>query len=373
MNETQYAGFLDRLYGSVVERNDWTAVIARFADMVGGDQAWLPSLDLLSGGGGGVIARIDPKAQDAYFQYYFQTNPFVRLGPAELAAPWPLVITTDEDRFIREDFVRTEYYNDFLRPQKIHSTLVVRLGRHGVMQSTLSLGRPVDRGQFSRSDIELANRLHPDLIRAFNLSRRFADLKDFSAGLAETLNRSQHAVFLLDAGGRIRHANAAAEGLLGEPDGLWAAAGRLTAASTADARRLEGLIARAACPDAARREAGSMGLKTPSRRLQLSLIVAPMRSDRSLGAGSASVLVCVADLEAGLSLPERQLRDLFSFTPAETRLALTLFEGASLRETAESLGTSPATVRNQLASIFAKTGVNRQAELIQLMMRMLVA
>ncbi|HEX4197215.1 MAG TPA: helix-turn-helix transcriptional regulator [Caulobacteraceae bacterium] len=373
MNETQYAGFLDRLYGSVVERDDWTDIIARFADMVGGAQAWLPSLDLLSGGGDGVIARIDPKAQDAYFQYYFQTNPFVRLGPAELAAPWPLAITTDEDRFLREDFVRTEYYNDFLRPQEIHSTLVVRLGRHGVMQSTLSLGRPVDRGQFSRSDIELANRLHPDLVRAFNLSRRFADLKDFSAGLAETLNRSRHAVLLLDAAGRIRHANAAAQALLGEPDGLCAAAGRLTAASTADARRLEGLIARAASPDASSREAGSMGLRTPSRRLPLSLIVAPLRSERSLGPGAASVLVCVADLEASLSPPERQLRDLFGLTPAEIRLALALLEGASLRETAQSLGTRLTTVRNQLASIFVKTDVNRQAELIQLMMRLLMA
>jgi DNA-binding CsgD family transcriptional regulator len=372
MNETDYTGFLDRLYGSVVERGDWEGVIARFADLVGGARAWLPSLDLSNGGGQGVIARIDPQAQDAYFQYYYSTNPFVRLGPSELAASWPLWVTTDEDRFLKEDFAGTEYYNDFLKPQDIHSVLVVRLGRHGVMQSTLNITRPIGQGQFSGADIEIANRLHPDLVRAFNLSRRFADLKDFSAGLAETLNSSRHAIFLLDAQGGIRHANAAAEALLGEPDGLCAVAGRLAATSTPAARRLEALIARAACPDGARREAGSMGLKTPSRRLPLSLIVAPLRSDRSLARGAASVLVCVADLEAGLSLPERQLRDLFGLTPAETRLALALLEGADLREAARSFAVSFATVRNQLSSIFAKTDVNRQAELIQLMMRLLV-
>jgi len=372
MNEGDYAGFLDRLYGAVIERADWEGVITRFTDLIGGAQAWLPSLDLSTGGGQGVYARFDPSVQDAYFQYYYSTNPFVRPGPAEMATPWPLVVTTDEDRFLKEDFTATEYYNDFLKRQAIHSVLIVRLGRHGVMQSTLNVTRPIGREQFSGPDIELANRLHPDLVRAFNLSRRFADLRDFSAGLAETLNHSRHAVFLLDAAGAIRHANLAAEALLAEPDGLRAAGGRLTAASTPAARRLEALIARAASPDGSRREAGSMGLKTPSRRLPLSLIVAPLRSDRSLGPRAASVLVCVADLEAGLSLPERQLRELFGLTPAETRLALELLKGADLREAAQSLGTSPTTVRNQLAAIFAKTDVNRQAELIQLMMRLLV-
>jgi DNA-binding CsgD family transcriptional regulator len=115
-----------------------------------------------------------------------------------------------------------------------------------------------------------------------------------------------------------------------------------------------------------------MGLKTPSRRLPLSLIVTPLRSDRSLGPRAASVLVCVADLEAQLSLPERQLRDIFGLTPAETRLALALLKGADLREAAQSFGISRDTARNQLTSIFAKTDVNRQTELIQLMMRLLV-
>jgi DNA-binding CsgD family transcriptional regulator len=371
MNEGDYAGFLDRLYGAVIERADWEGVITRFTDLIGGAQAWLPSLDISTGGGQGVYARFDPSVQDAYFQYYYSTNPFVRAGPVEMARSWPLCVDTDEDRFLKEDFTRTEYYNDFLKRQAIHSVLIVRLERRGLMQSTLNITRPISREQFSGPDIELARRLHPDLVRAFNLSRRFADLKDFNAGLSETLNLSRHAVLLLDGAGAIRHANAAAEALLREPDGLCAVRGRLTAVSPSAARRLEALVARAASADGAWREAGSMGLKTPSRRLPLSLIVSPLRSERSVGPRAASVLICIADLEAGLSLPERQLRELFGLTPAETRLALELLKGADLREAAQALGTSPTTARNQLASIFARTDVNRQAELIQLMMRLL--
>ena len=55
--------------------------------------------------------------------------------------------------------------------------------------------------------------------------------------------------------------------------------------------------------------------------------------------------------------------------PLNFRLALALFEGASLTEAAEGLKISRFTAQNHLARIFEKTGVNRQAVLIKLMMR----
>jgi DNA-binding CsgD family transcriptional regulator len=77
----------------------------------------------------------------------------------------------------------------------------------------------------------------------------------------------------------------------------------------------------------------------------------------------------VTDLEAEVSLPEQRLRDLFGLTPAETRVALALFDGLSPADAATGLGVSFHTVRNQLVRIFEKTGTNRQTELVRLMMR----
>ena len=53
----------------------------------------------------------------------------------------------------------------------------------------------------------------------------------------------------------------------------------------------------------------------------------------------------------------------FSLTPAETRLALAIAEGKSLSALAEQNDVSLHTVRNQLKSVFAKTGVSRQLDL----------
>src|ERR1700683_4267660 len=189
VSETEYADFLDLLYGAAVEQSQWEQVIARFADMIGGARVWMPELSLASGLGTGVIARIDPAAQTTYFQYFAKRNPFVRPMLSNPQAPWPPCGRTEEDDFEKGEFVRTEYYNDFLKPQDIHSCLIVRLGRRDGMMATLNVSRPSHREQFAGADVELARRLHPDLMRAFSLSRRFADLGGFADGLAETLDR----------------------------------------------------------------------------------------------------------------------------------------------------------------------------------------
>jgi DNA-binding CsgD family transcriptional regulator/PAS domain-containing protein len=369
LSEADYGAFLDMLYGQAVERGDWEPVIARFADLIGGEKAWKPDLDALNGAGPGVMARIDPAAQDRYLQYYASRNPFVRPILARPTTPWPLEVMTDEDRFPREEFVRTEYYNDFLAPQDIHSVVIVRLARNGGMLSTLNVTRPKRAGRFERSGLDVARRLHPHLIRALALSRTFSGLRGFADGLVEVLDSSAHGIFLLDAEGRLQHANSAGARLLREPQGLCLVGGRLSAARSEPARKLEALISRAAGLDGASRTGGSMALATPSRTRPLSTTVAPLRAERLAASGAPAVLVCVTDLEAGVSLPEQTLRDLFGLTPAETRLAVALLEGLTPREAAERFGVSPHTVHAQLARVFEKTGAKRQADLAQLMMR----
>jgi DNA-binding CsgD family transcriptional regulator len=85
---------------------------------------------------------------------------------------------------------------------------------------------------------------------------------------------------------------------------------------------------------------------------------------------ASPVLVSVTDLEIEVSAPDGELRDLFGLTGAEVRLAAAVFEGLTLAEAAERFGLSVNTVRFQLARIFDKTGVSRQAELVKLMMRL---
>ena len=68
--------------------------------------------------------------------------------------------------------------------------------------------------------------------------------------------------------------------------------------------------------------------------------------------------------------PEQELCALFGLTPAEARVATAIFDGMSMREAADALQVAHNTVRVQLARVYEKTGVTRQAELVKMMMRL---
>jgi DNA-binding CsgD family transcriptional regulator len=91
------------------------------------------------------------------------------------------------------------------------------------------------------------------------------------------------------------------------------------------------------------------------------------RLDAALASGAPMARVAEdAVLGAFSDIGPRQVarvRRQLGLTPTETQLALHLADGGTVASFAELRGTSPGTVRMQLKSIFAKSGVNRQSEL----------
>jgi DNA-binding CsgD family transcriptional regulator len=61
------------------------------------------------------------------------------------------------------------------------------------------------------------------------------------------------------------------------------------------------------------------------------------------------------------------LQGLFDLTPAEARVARGIGEGRTIDAIALASGVTRETVRTQLAAVLAKTGLNRQAELVALL------
>jgi len=63
------------------------------------------------------------------------------------------------------------------------------------------------------------------------------------------------------------------------------------------------------------------------------------------------------------------LQKLFNLTPAEASLAVNISQGKTPTAIARCNGVTIATVRSQLAAVFAKTNTQRQAELVGLLAR----
>lgn len=133
---------------------------------------------------------------------------------------------------------------------------------------------------------------------------------------------------------------------------------------------MDALVRRAASPDRGLRRGGAMMVTAADRPDRLAVIVAPVRSERSLlFPDLPSVLVTVSDPAMEPTVQRARLRDTFSLTESEARVALALAEGLSVAEIASSSGVTVKTVRVQLSSVFSKTNTQRQGELVSLLSR----
>jgi DNA-binding CsgD family transcriptional regulator len=154
---------------------------------------------------------------------------------------------------------------------------------------------------------------------------------------------------------------------LNQKDGLYIKDARLGASKPRESAVLRSLIDRTAKARLNHSVGyGQSVLITRASQTPLHVVVAPLTDGHLSGAGKATAIVFISDpdrIHDGLT---GMLHGLYGFTPAECRLAELLAKGQTLAEAAELNCVARETVRSQLRSMFNKTGVRRQSELIRI-------
>jgi DNA-binding CsgD family transcriptional regulator/PAS domain-containing protein len=362
-------------YEAVLAPQRWPEVLETAANVLGGDGAALHVQDQITGKGWGMVARVDPAAVTPYFGHFATRNPIRHrrnslLRLSDGGGVWRRRPVTDEHALPKPELMRSEYYNDFLRPFGIHSLLMLGLSLEKTKFASINFLRPPHRSQFDDRDVDLAALLQPHLVRAFELSRRLSGLEQLDDGLAQSLDRSPNGVFLVDDEGRVRYANRAAEALAAKVPGLSIRNGILHAGSADATRKLLRMIVAAASADREKRTGGAMSVARPGHSRPLSVVVVPLYPEHVTPFGpQPPVIVCVADMEARRAVPGDRLRDLFGLTPAEVTVAVELLAGGDPAAIADRLSLSVHTVRVHLARIKLKTDTSKQSELVRLLER----
>ncbi|MGX1127085.1 DNA-binding CsgD family transcriptional regulator [Pseudomonas sp. HLS-6 TE3448] len=120
--------------------------------------------------------------------------------------------------------------------------------------------------------------------------------------------------------------------------------------------------------------AEAMSISRPSGQVSLGVVVELIPSQELVeGKGKPTVMVYVRDAVSKSLVSNAVTSQLYNLTPAETALALELANGLSLEEASETLNIRRNTARAHLRSIFSKTGVRRQTELVRIMLNSVVA
>jgi DNA-binding CsgD family transcriptional regulator len=209
----------------------------------------------------------------------------------------------------------------------------------------------------------------PHMRRAV-LIGRVIDLKAAEAAtFADALDGLCARLFLVDATGRIVHANANGHAMLRECSVLRAIGGKLVACEANAAKALEEIFAAARDGDAA---VGTKGIAVPLSARDGEHYVAhvlPLTSGARRRAGRSYAAVAALFVhKAGLEAPSppEAIAKLYKLTPSELRVLLAIVQVGGVPETAEALGVAEATVKTHLHRLFGKTGAARQADLVKL-------
>jgi DNA-binding CsgD family transcriptional regulator/PAS domain-containing protein len=361
---------IDRIYRAAAAPERWPAFLGPLSQELRARTIHL-SFRLPCDGDRGVLLSLgmDERFEDAYRSHF------------HILDPWRPLLGMEEEGDVRrlEEFVpgsklaRTEFYNDWMRPQDIfHGFAAFLLHKSGPKELVSSLAgfREKSSGPFQEEDLARIRLLVPHLQRALAIHRRIQAAEMRAGATEEALDRIFGGVILLDERGAPVATNRAADQILASQDGLSLGSDGPRAAVKEQARELQHLLTRAAKTGAGGRTdpGGVLRLARPSGRPALEVVVTPIRRESSpLFDVQATAAIFVAEPDARVEGPPERLRRIYGFTPTEAEVASRLARGMRLPEIAEDLGITLHTVRAHLKRLFFKTDTHRQAELVRVM------
>ncbi len=311
-----------------------------------------------------LLASADDWEVSAYREQFFALDPFVNL-------PLDQVITL-ADILPDGELVTSDYYLHYLEPIGLFRILGVDTAEPGGMLARLRFSRRRSEARFGKQPRELLTALTPHLRRAIEIYaklNRTTSERDVYAG---AVNRLSVASIILDEQGRVLSTNAVGQALLDAGEGLSLRDGRLHIEGRDINRALQQALTTIIRAQLRGETSVIKALRVPrpSGRSDLGLVIRPVPASQwSEGQSSPSVAVFVSDPDLHESTSHQILAELFALTPAEANLATLLARGLSLARVSTAQGISQHTARAQLKSIFAKTGVSRQAELVRLVLK----
>jgi DNA-binding CsgD family transcriptional regulator len=341
----------------------WPTVLGLARAFVGGSAAALFYKDA---SGSSLEVRHDDGGLDPYYKQLYAST-YAKLHPCAsgrvLAKAGEPIAAADllPSNLFRE----TRFFKEWAQPQGLVDFVCAVLDDEtGAMFGVFFHQRDGVVDEATKGRLRL---IVPHIGRAVLIGRTIDLSAAEAATLADTVDGLNAGLFLVDATGRLVHANASGRAMLQERSVLSVGGGRLAANEVKSAQALNATFTLAGGGNG-RAEGIAVSLTARDGERYIAHVL-PLASGarRRAGAGYAAVaalFVRKATLEA--PSPPEVIARTFNLTPSELRVLLAIVEVGGVPETAETLGIAEATVKTHLHRLFGKTGAIRQADLVKL-------
>lgn len=299
-------------------------------------------------------------------------------------------VYTGDDMVSREVFLASPIYREFFSPQGIGQVCagIVFEGAIDLPATALSVFRSVSDQAFDQEDVRWMKLLIPHVSRSMGIMMRLNTARVQNAALLASFDRLNFGVALLNEKMQVLHLNQPAKNVLAREDGLslnarhqlegctskteskmqnissWLEQVRNTPLSEQPHFLQGAVVKRKNLHTGTERR-----LKERSKKYyDLQCVPLPKTDAWFAQQQDARYVVFITDPQA-VKLPrDERLCELYGMTSAQAKVTREFTRGATYKMVAENLRISEETVRTHIKEIYRKTHVNRQADLVHLIL-----
>ncbi len=373
-----YESLVEHIYDAALEPAKWPPFLAALSEAFHCAKVYYFNQEYRTGR---VLFLTTDNVDDIFVRDYHQHFALLNPWTKEAGRLDSGTVHTTDELVPGREILHSEFYNGWLRPQKVDrgfGMVVFRDHTRLIGLSVLHREQP-DRGWDLDHNLRLMRRLVPHMQRAAQIERQLARARATETVMSDLIARLPIAAFIFDDSGRIIHANAKADALVALGDGLQLRHGVLAGKNAVDSAALQRLMREAAATGHGQTThcGGIVSLSRDDGRHPLFELVAPLGSAAPGHAGAClglmamdrpAGIVFVSDPETQQAVPRGIFKALYGLSPAESDLALHIVKGGTVLEWADLRMVSIATARAQMRQLLEKTRTNRQGELMRLLL-----
>lgn len=255
------------------------------------------------------------------------------------------------------------------RPWGYHDDGSSILSKNILKISTCGFARLPGQTGLSTNALASMAYMNKHLVRATTLQNRISKTEELLLQSNTILDVVEFGIVMFGTDKKVKFANAAAQRIFDEKDGITLNSQELRIEATKSDERFQAML-RAMCDPAIPQGDRLGGMLSIQRRSLLNSYVVslvPVLQTSQFDEGIAAV-VFISDPKQRQITAISLLSKTYGFTATESELAISLINGQSLNAIADHRGVSYNTVKTHLHSVFSKTHTKRQAELTSLLL-----
>jgi DNA-binding CsgD family transcriptional regulator len=365
-NPKHISSLIGEIYDAILDRARGTEALGKAAQFVGAQAAALLWRNPVCRTANVIHAfGIEPRYVDLYRQHYAKLDPTTT--PMFLRDVGEVATTTD--LLPHSELHKTCFYEKWLQPQGFVDTLQASLDKSATDFVYLCFMRNGESGIFDNAARDRLRLIIPHLRRAVLVGQLVDRTTAQAATFGDALDGICAGLFLVDAGGQIVHANASGHAMLAQGVLVRGSSGKLTTHDTSAAQGLSEIFSSAATDRASSGpQVGAVPLTGRGGEHYVAHVLSLSAGVRRLAGADDRAVAALFVQKASRDLPSPQnaIAKLYRLTPTELRVLAGIVQVGGAPEVALAMGISVSTVKTHLRRLFAKTGTDRQADLVKL-------